>query len=77
MHLYFSLSNYLIRYQIQVVSRYGKEEVLTGPHRPYGKNSVSIGEIKRIRAAGGWVCFHILFSLHIFITDVKSFNFFF
>ncbi|KAK1269641.1 putative protein phosphatase 2C 5 [Acorus gramineus] len=37
-----------------VISRSGRAEVLTGPHRPYGNNMVSLGEIKRIREAGGW-----------------------
>ncbi|XP_010924897.1 probable protein phosphatase 2C 5 [Elaeis guineensis] len=38
-----------------VVSRTGKAEVLTNPHRPYGNNKVSLDEVKRIRAAGGWI----------------------
>ncbi|KAK1301946.1 putative protein phosphatase 2C 5 [Acorus calamus] len=38
-----------------VISRSGRAEVLTGPHRPYGNNMVSLGEIKRIREAGGWI----------------------
>ncbi|KAG1367673.1 protein phosphatase 2C 57 [Cocos nucifera] len=38
-----------------VVSRTGKAEVLTNPHRPYGNNKVSLEEVKRIRAAGGWI----------------------
>ncbi|CAL9751127.1 unnamed protein product [Musa acuminata subsp. burmannicoides] len=38
-----------------VISRTGKAEVLTNPHRPYGKNRVSLEEIKRVRAAGGWI----------------------
>lgn len=37
--------------------------MLTNPHRPYGKNRVSLEEIKRVRAAGGWVCFLILLAL--------------
>ncbi|XP_038987151.1 probable protein phosphatase 2C 5 isoform X2 [Phoenix dactylifera] len=37
------------------ISRTGKAEVLTNPHRPYGNNKVSLEEVKRIRAAGGWV----------------------
>lgn len=48
----------------QVVSRGGRAEVLTNPHRPYGNNRVSLEEVKRIRAAGGWVCvFSLYFSL--------------
>ncbi|THU61983.1 hypothetical protein C4D60_Mb01t00350 [Musa balbisiana] len=39
----------------RVISRTGKAEVLTNPHRPYGKNRVSLEEIKRVRAAGGWI----------------------
>jgi len=42
---------------IQVLSRSGKMEVLTDAHRPYGSNKISLQEIKRIREAGGWVCF--------------------
>uniref|UniRef100_A0A6V7QSJ8 protein-serine/threonine phosphatase n=1 Tax=Ananas comosus var. bracteatus TaxID=296719 RepID=A0A6V7QSJ8_ANACO len=38
-----------------VISRNGKAEVLTNPHRPYGNNTVSLDEVKRIRAAGGWI----------------------
>ncbi|XP_038987150.1 probable protein phosphatase 2C 5 isoform X1 [Phoenix dactylifera] len=37
------------------ISRTGKAEVLTNPHRPYGNNKVSLEEVKRIRAAGGWI----------------------
>ncbi|PKA59080.1 Protein phosphatase 2C 57 [Apostasia shenzhenica] len=37
-----------------VLSRNGKAEVLTSPHRPFGNNKVSLEEVKRIRAAGGW-----------------------
>ncbi|EXC21422.1 hypothetical protein L484_011864 [Morus notabilis] len=38
-----------------VLSRSGKVEVLTNPHRPYGSNKVSLQEIRRIREAGGWI----------------------
>ncbi|XP_020098310.1 protein phosphatase 2C 57 [Ananas comosus] len=38
-----------------VISRNGKAEVLTNPHRPYGNSRVSLDEVKRIRAAGGWI----------------------
>ncbi|RWR96417.1 protein phosphatase 2C 57 [Cinnamomum micranthum f. kanehirae] len=38
-----------------VISRSGKAEVLTSPHRPYGNNKVSLEEIRRIRQAGGWI----------------------
>lgn len=44
------------RSYLQVISRTGKAEVLTSPHRPYGNNRASLEEVKRIRAAGGWVC---------------------
>ncbi|KAG9447841.1 hypothetical protein H6P81_013969 [Aristolochia fimbriata] len=37
------------------ISRSGKAEVLTSPHRPYGNNKSSLGEIRRIREAGGWI----------------------
>ncbi|KAG8390426.1 hypothetical protein BUALT_Bualt01G0082100 [Buddleja alternifolia] len=37
------------------LSRSGKFEVLTGSHRPYGNNEVSLQEIRRIREAGGWI----------------------
>ncbi|KAK9204613.1 hypothetical protein WN943_014875 [Citrus x changshan-huyou] len=42
-----------------VLSRTGKADVLTNPHRPYGSSQVSLQEIRRIREAGGWVCFSI------------------
>lgn len=48
---------------MQVISRSGKAEVLTSPHRPYGNNKVSLDEIRRIRQAGGWVCFPVLFCI--------------
>lgn len=51
---------YQINLLLQVLSRSGKAEVLTNPHRPYGNNKVSLQEIKRIREAGGWVCFPVL-----------------
>ncbi|KAH9606488.1 hypothetical protein KSS87_016432 [Heliosperma pusillum] len=35
-----------------VMSRSGKAEVLTDPHRPYGNNKSSLQEIKRVREAG-------------------------
>ncbi|KAJ3701987.1 hypothetical protein LUZ61_005692 [Rhynchospora tenuis] len=38
-----------------VISRGGRSEILTNPHRPYGNNRVSLQEVKRIRAAGGWI----------------------
>ncbi|RYR48130.1 hypothetical protein Ahy_A07g034125 isoform A [Arachis hypogaea] len=38
-----------------VLSRAGKAEMLTSPHRPYGRNKASLQEIKRIREAGGWM----------------------
>lgn len=41
---------------MQVISRSGKAEVLTDPHRPYGSSKISLNEIRRIREAGGWVC---------------------
>ncbi|MQL94562.1 hypothetical protein Taro_027219 [Colocasia esculenta] len=37
------------------ISRSGRAEVVTNPHRPYGNNKVSLEEVKRIRAAGGWI----------------------
>ncbi|KAB5524088.1 hypothetical protein DKX38_021837 [Salix brachista] len=40
-----------------VLSRSGKMEVLTDAHRPYGSNKISLQEIRRVREAGGWVCF--------------------
>ncbi|CAM8939717.1 unnamed protein product [Rhodiola kirilowii] len=33
----------------------GKPEILTNPHRPYGRNKVSLQEIRRVREAGGWI----------------------
>lgn len=44
---------------LQVLSRSGKPEVLTNPHRPYGSSKISLNEIRRIREAGGWVCFSV------------------
>uniref|UniRef100_K3XIW5 protein-serine/threonine phosphatase n=1 Tax=Setaria italica TaxID=4555 RepID=K3XIW5_SETIT len=38
-----------------VISRDGRPEALTGSHRPYGNNKTSLEEVKRIRAAGGWI----------------------
>ncbi|KAB1205104.1 Protein phosphatase 2C 57 [Morella rubra] len=38
-----------------VLSRSGKPEVLSNPHRPYGSNKASLQEIKRVRDAGGWI----------------------
>ncbi|KAL9436989.1 hypothetical protein AB3S75_022935 [Citrus x aurantiifolia] len=38
-----------------VLSRTGKADVLTNPHRPYGSGQVSLQEIRRIREAGGWI----------------------
>lgn len=38
-----------------VISRSGKPEILTSPHRPYGSNTASLQEIRRIREAGGWI----------------------
>ncbi|GMY07557.1 protein phosphatase 2C 57 [Fagus crenata] len=38
-----------------VLSRSGKAEILTNPHRPYGSNKASLQEIKRVRDAGGWI----------------------
>ncbi|XP_044348849.1 probable protein phosphatase 2C 5 isoform X2 [Triticum aestivum] len=40
-----------------VISRGGRPQSLTNFHRPYGNNKTSLEEVKRIRAAGGWVCF--------------------
>lgn len=51
---------------LQVLSRNGKAEVLTSPHRPYGNNRVSLEEVKRIRAAGGWVCLPFLNELIVY-----------
>ncbi|KAF7029590.1 hypothetical protein CFC21_041291 [Triticum aestivum] len=38
-----------------VISRGGRPQSLTNFHRPYGNNKTSLEEVKRIRAAGGWV----------------------
>ncbi|XP_038683251.1 protein phosphatase 2C 57 isoform X2 [Tripterygium wilfordii] len=38
-----------------VLSRFGKAEMLTDAHRPYGSSKVSLQEIRRIREAGGWI----------------------
>ncbi|RLM92040.1 putative protein phosphatase 2C 5 isoform X2 [Panicum miliaceum] len=38
-----------------MISRGGRPESLTSSHRPYGNNKTSLEEVKRIRAAGGWI----------------------
>ena len=38
-----------------VISRGGRPQSLTNFHRPYGNNKTSLEEVKRIRAAGGWI----------------------
>lgn len=38
-----------------VISRGGRPQLLTNFHRPYGNNKTSLEEVKRIRAAGGWI----------------------
>ncbi|XP_022984505.1 protein phosphatase 2C 57 isoform X1 [Cucurbita maxima] len=38
-----------------VLSRPGGAQVLTSSHRPYGNNTTSLQEVKRIREAGGWI----------------------
>ncbi|KAM3330504.1 hypothetical protein ACQJBY_027006 [Aegilops geniculata] len=38
-----------------VISRAGRPQSLTNFHRPYGNNKTSLEEVKRIRAAGGWI----------------------
>lgn len=43
---------------LQVLSSSGKAEALTESHRPYGSSKASLQEIRRVREAGGWVCFH-------------------
>lgn len=53
---------------MKVLSRSGKAEELTNPHRPYGSNKSSLEEIRRIREAGGWVCF--LLFLILFLTCI-------
>ncbi|VAH61036.1 unnamed protein product [Triticum turgidum subsp. durum] len=40
---------------LQVISRGGRPQSLTNFHRPYGNNKTSLEEVKRIRAAGGWI----------------------
>ncbi len=52
---------FLANLLMQVLSRSGKAEILTNPHRPYGSNKASLQEIKRVRDAGGWVCFSVHF----------------
>ncbi|KAJ0770232.1 putative protein-serine/threonine phosphatase [Helianthus annuus] len=42
-------------YISHVLSQSGKAEELTNSQRPYGRNKVSLQEIKRIREAGGWI----------------------
>lgn len=62
----------------QVLSQSGKAQELTNSHRPYGRNKVSLQEIKRIREAGGWVCYSFLFlillhcfsCIHIYIISL-------
>ncbi|EEE54792.1 hypothetical protein OsJ_02194 [Oryza sativa Japonica Group] len=38
-----------------VVSRGGRPQAVTNFHRPYGNKKASLEEVKRIRAAGGWI----------------------
>uniref|UniRef100_A0A0D9V1Y6 protein-serine/threonine phosphatase n=1 Tax=Leersia perrieri TaxID=77586 RepID=A0A0D9V1Y6_9ORYZ len=38
-----------------VISRGGRPQVVTNFHRPYGNKKASLEEVKRIRAAGGWI----------------------
>lgn len=38
-----------------VISRGGRPQSLTNFHRPYGNKKTSLEEVKRIRAAGGWI----------------------
>ncbi|KAF9602226.1 hypothetical protein IFM89_025936 [Coptis chinensis] len=54
-----------------VLSRSGKAEVVTNPHRPYGNNKVSLQEIRIIREAGGWVCFYIPISFYLLYVYVS------
>jgi protein phosphatase 1A len=49
-----------------VVSRGGRPQAVTNFHRPYGNKKASLEEVKRIRAAGGWVCFLFQSSTLIF-----------
>jgi hypothetical protein len=41
---------------LQVLSRGGRAVDLCSDHRPYGNSKSSMAEVKRIQAAGGWVC---------------------
>ncbi|KAL5222443.1 hypothetical protein ABZP36_027156 [Zizania latifolia] len=38
-----------------VISRGGRPQAVTNFHRPYGNKKTSLEEVKRIRAAGGWI----------------------
>lgn len=38
-----------------VLSRKGRAVDLSAEHRPYGKSAISVREIDRIKAAGGWI----------------------
>ncbi|KAF0917897.1 hypothetical protein E2562_021622 [Oryza meyeriana var. granulata] len=38
-----------------VISRGGRPQLVTNFHRPYGNKKTSLDEVKRIRAAGGWI----------------------
>ncbi|KAL5227852.1 hypothetical protein ABZP36_016117 [Zizania latifolia] len=40
---------------LQVISRGGRPQAVTNFHRPYGNKKTSLEEVKRIRAAGGWI----------------------
>lgn len=61
---------FLVNSLMQALSRSGKTEVLTNPHRPYGSNRASLQEIKRVRDAGGWVCL----SVHFLPNNKESFE---
>ncbi len=41
---------------LQVLSKGGKAVDLCSDHRPHGSSKPSIAKVRRIQAAGGWVC---------------------
>lgn len=56
----------------QVLSQSGKAEELTNSHRPYGRNKVSLQEIKRIRESGGWVCYCFSYPIYFFTISLAK-----
>ncbi|KAG7014696.1 Protein phosphatase 2C 57 [Cucurbita argyrosperma subsp. argyrosperma] len=57
-----------------VLSRPGGAQLLTSSHRPYGNNTTSLQEVKRIREAGGWVCVSLEIGCMFHFTLILLFH---